>query len=77
MLGFITGFAIGAVLALFGTAFLAYRLNVTQTGNALNEISKTAEKLVMARKYFGLIANRESIGEARKVANKALKELLK
>ncbi len=32
---------------------------------------------IEARKYFGLIANRETIGEARKIANNALKELAK
>ena len=33
-----------------------------------------SEKLAIARSRFGLIANRQSIGEARKIANKALKE---
>ena len=34
----------------------------------------TNDKLDTARRYLGQIANRESINEARKVANKALKE---
>jgi hypothetical protein len=74
---FLAGMALGGLLAAGGGLALAYRLAGEKLNNISNDVTTTAEKLVQARKRFGQIANRESIGEARKIANIALKELEK
>ena len=80
MAGFLAGMALGsfATVALgVGMAkyFARYNQRPTFTGTLMQEAFDAAEKLVQARKRFGQIATRESIGAARKIANQALKEL--
>lgn len=71
---FITGIIAGLIMAFLGLAVL-HRLLSKQIAAAEIVTTTNAEKLVMARKRFGQIANRQSINEARIIANKALKEI--
>ena len=66
-LGFIIGGLAGAaaVIALAVRKVRSRPSRPAQTGSA--------EKLASARRYLGQIANRESIREARRIANKALR----
>lgn len=75
MFVFFAGVAIGTLLAAGGGVALAYHLAGQKLANISNDVSTSAEKLVQARKRFGQIATRDSIGAARKIANQALKEL--
>lgn len=45
------------------------------SGQLIKKYSATLRRLEQSKRRFGQIANRESIGEARKIANTALKEL--
>jgi len=80
MLTFFSGYAFGSLVTAAIAAIIAkyvqrYNQRPTFIGTLMQEAFNAAEKLVQARKRLGQIANRESIGEARKIANIALKEL--
>ncbi len=65
------GFLAGAA-SLFGAAwFHAHRTSKDRLAD--REQVPTGKKLAEARRYLGVIATRQSINEARKIANKALK----
>ncbi len=81
-LTFLAGVASGSLLTTAIAVVIAkslrrYNQRPSLAGTLMQEAFNAAEKLVKARKRLGQIANRESIGEARKIANIALKELEK
>lgn len=72
------------------TFFVGFFIGPFVVGSVLHQVAKRrhpqpqylsgkgkdfANRLAQARVRFGQIANRESIGEARKIANTALKEI--
>ncbi|MBS8227139.1 hypothetical protein [Vannielia litorea] len=65
------GFIIGGLAGAAGIIALAVQKARSKPPQPLAESS--ADKLRVARRYLGQIANRESIREARKIANKALR----
>ena len=68
MIEFIAGLLIGAVSTISLAAYLVARNNSKPTAATLRDNSK----LGIARRALGQIANRDSIGEARKIANVTL-----
>ena len=83
ILAFLAGMTAGGALAL-GVTFVhvlkrrrkaKHENAIAHFGRVMSQFSP--EKIIQARKRFGQIANRTSIGEARKIANTALKELEK
>lgn len=71
--GVAAGSIIGFVVMFFLIARIAHRAN--QRAAKANEGKRSdRERLAIARRYLGQIATRESINEARKIANKAIKE---
>lgn len=77
MTPFLWGMVAGAVLgfaALFALiARIAHKAN-QKAAKAHEGKRSDRERLAIARRYLGQIATRESINEARKIANKAIKE---
>ena len=78
MTGFVFGFVIGAALTCGAVFFIFARL--AHAGNKQrikrsNYRDSLELKVENSLRYFGLIANRDSINEARKIANKAIKEI--
>ena len=72
---FAAGIIFGAVMLLFYASKMG-RAQPSQTRPNSHDAHKSLKnRLEVARKRFGQIANRESINEARKLANQALKEL--
>lgn len=66
-------FLIGAASGIAALFLIAAVMNPKLVTEQAFQLSADA-KLRTARKYLGMIANRESIMEARKIANKAIKE---
>lgn len=69
MFGF--GFIIGGIAGAAGIVALALRKVRKKPARPAEDTCR--DRLRVARRYLGQIANRESIREARKIANKALR----
>ena len=67
------GFVVGATLMFVAIGWAAH--------HARSEVERRRDanldrlRVISARRYFGQIANRNSLNEARKIANKALAEI--
>lgn len=70
-------FILGAALGWIVSGAITFSPILTRLDWATDNINRNTEKLVQARKRLGQIANRQSINEARKIANIGLKELSK
>ena len=69
--------SLGIIVGILATFMLGIWVNKKEKQQAASRIPARIsdfKKLQTARKYLGLIANRESIHKARKIANKAIKE---
>lgn len=71
-------FAFGAAAGI-ASIFLYAAITLNQVRPAANRFNERyadlCRKVEFSKKRFGQIANRESIGEARKIANTAIKKL--
>ena len=72
---FILGFLLGTLATGVAAAVLFKWITAPAIAAILNEKDLVLKRLGVARKRLGLIANRQSIGEARRIANETLKEL--
>jgi gas vesicle protein len=73
MLLFLTGMGTGAALCFAAIVWIANRSN--KRARAAQTAQPDYRALLgEARRYLGQIASRQSINEARKIANKALKQ---
>lgn len=72
---FLGGLTIGTLVGAAGLLFVLNRIATTKPQPQYTKGRSDRQKVETALRYFGLIANRQSIGEARKIANKAMKEI--